>query len=57
MTSTSTIFVVAEPHDRAVAVVLGDLLDGEIEVFVPRGDHLIFAGFFCGLSGHKFFNL
>ena len=29
--------VVAEAHDRAVAVILGDLLDGEIEILIARG--------------------
>ena len=36
---------IAEAHDRAVAEVLGDLLDGEIEVLVARdGDFAFFAG-------------
>ena len=53
MTSISTIGVVAESHDRAVAVILRDLLDREIEVLVAGGDDFVFGGFFFGFRGHK----
>ena len=45
--------VVAETHDRAVAVVLGDLLDGEIEILVAGGCDLVDSRFFFGFCGHK----
>ena len=45
--------LVAEPHDRAVAVIFGDLLDGEIEVFVAGSDKFVFGGFFFSFGGHK----
>ena len=45
--------LVAEAHDRAVAVVLGDLLDGEIEVLVAGGDEFVFGRFFFSFGGHK----
>ena len=45
--------VVAEPHDRAVAVILGDLLDREIEVFVARGCDFVFSRFFFSFRGHR----
>ena len=57
MTSISTIFVVTEAHDGAVSVILGDLLNGEIEIFVAGGGDFVFAGFFCGFSGHNFQSL
>ena len=44
--------IVAQPHDRAVAVILGDLLDRQIEVLVSRDDEFVFLGFFFGFSGH-----
>ena len=49
----STIVVVSEPHDGAVAVVFRDLLDGEIEVFVAGGGDFVFGGFFFGFRGHR----
>ena len=47
--------IVAEPHDRALAVVLRDLLDGEIEVLVAGGDDfaLFLLGWFFGFRGHE----
>jgi len=44
-------FVVTETHDGAIAVILGDLLNGEIEIFVAGGGHLVFAGLLSGFSG------
>ncbi|MGC3991312.1 MAG: hypothetical protein QM796_16845 [Chthoniobacteraceae bacterium] len=46
------VLVVAELHDRALAVVLRDLLDGEVEVLVAGDDELVFGGFFFGFGGH-----
>ena len=46
---------VAESHDRAFAVIFGDLLDGEFEVFVASGDKFIFGGFFFSFGGHSGF--
>mgnify|MGYP003694216633 CR=1 FL=1 len=44
MTSISTILIVTEPHDGAVAVILRDLLNGEIEILVAGGGDFVFAG-------------
>ena len=53
----STIFCVAEPHDRAVAVIFGDLLDREVEVLVAGGDEFVFGGFFFSFGSHKWGSL
>ena len=44
--------LVAEAHDRAFAEVLGDLLDRQIEVLVPRRGDFIVAGFLLSFRGH-----
>ena len=52
ITSTSITLRVAQAHDRAVAVILGDLLDGEVEILVARDGFGQFGGaFFGGGSG------
>jgi len=45
--------VVAQAHDRAVAVILGDLLDGEIEILVSRRSYFAFVSFGFGLGCHR----
>src|SRR5207302_359832 len=44
---------VTKTHDGAIAVILGDLLNGEIEIFVTGGGDLVFAGLLSGFSGHN----
>ena len=44
---------VAETHNGAVSVILGDLLNGEIEIFVAGGGDLVFASLLSGFSGHN----
>jgi hypothetical protein len=49
--------LVAEPHDRAVTVIFGDLLDGEVEVFVAGGDEFVGGGLFFSFGGHRWGSL
>jgi hypothetical protein len=47
--------MVAEAHDSSIAVVLGDLLEGEIEVLVALGGRFVGGKFgfrFGGFGGH-----
>src|SRR2546423_7781452 len=44
---------VAEPHDSAVAVVLRDLLEREIEVFVARRYYFVFDSFLFSFCSHR----
>src|SRR5207237_3765101 len=46
-------FVVTETHDGAITVILGDLLNGEVEIFVAGGGHFVFAGLLSGFSRHS----
>ena len=43
---------VAQPHDRAFAVIFRDLLDREIEVLISRGSQFISGCFFFGFCRH-----
>ena len=45
--------LVAQPHDGAVSVVLGDLLNGQIQIFIARCYYLAFGRFFFGLGRHE----
>ena len=48
--------MVAETHDGSVAVILGDLLQREVEVLVALGGRLVDGGFgfrFGGFGGHR----
>jgi len=47
-------FRIAQPHDGAVPVILGDLLDGQLQVLVAGDDDFAFFGFF-GFGGHAIF--
>src|SRR5438309_597213 len=51
--SPSSSAVVTETHDGAITVILGDLLNGEVEIFVAGGGHFVFAGLLSGFSGHN----
>src|SRR5437667_8122814 len=44
--------VVTQAHDRAVAVILGNLLNGQVEIFVSRGGQFICAGLLFGFGRH-----
>ena len=44
--------VVAKAHDRAVAVILGNLLNRQFEILVSRDGEFVFGGFFFGFRGH-----
>src|SRR5262245_22662190 len=46
-------FLATEAHDRAFAVILGDLLNGEIEIFVSGSGYFIDTGFFFSFRGHR----
>ena len=46
--------VIAEAHDRAVAVVFRDLLDREIEILIAGGNDFVFAGcFLFSFGSHR----
>jgi len=52
MTSTSMTWR-RRAHDGAFAVILGDLLDRQVEILVPRGAKFTgFGGCFFGFGGH-----
>ena len=42
-----------QAHDRAFAVVFGNLLNGEVEILVSRCGYLVGAGFFFSFRGHS----
>src|SRR6266404_2635229 len=44
--------IVTKPHDSAFAVILGDLLNRQIEIFVSCGDYFVFAGLLFSFGGH-----
>ena len=43
---------VTEPHDGAFAIILGDLLNRQIEILVPRGNDFVFTRLLYSFSGH-----
>ena len=53
MTSISILCAVPEPHDRSFAVVLGDLLDREIEVLIARDLNLALLGRSLCFGSHR----
>ena len=43
---------ITQSHDRAIAVILSDLLNCQIEILISRGGDSVFAGFLLGFRRH-----
>ena len=44
---------IAQAHDCAVAVVFGDLLDGQLEILIPRRRYFAFVRFRFSFGRHR----